>query len=122
MSPSSARELELSVYWGQLPKDTQSPQDIQESDEGQTRVFIYGFNTKSFNMASHTGTSNLKTGLRHLPVASVQALHEGLMSTLELAENEFQPVPQTSTAGKERLNASIIACVTSGRTKPLQST
>lgn len=102
MSPSSARDLEVSVYWGQLPMDTQPPEDFKDSNESQGWVFMYGLNTKAFNMMSNSGTANLKVGLRYLPIADVQALHEGLMSTLELAESELQPAPQTNIAGKER--------------------
>ena len=61
---------------------------------------MFGLNNKAFNMASNSGTGNLKIGLGYLPIASVQALHEGLMSTLELAESELQPAPQANVAGK----------------------
>lgn len=90
VSPLNAKEFEMSVYWGKLEMDATS-----QDNSDDTIVLIYALNSKA--MPSAGVASNLKTGLCCVPLARVKALHEDLMSTLELAENDLQPTPQAST-------------------------
>ncbi|XP_032221437.2 cilia- and flagella-associated protein 54 isoform X1 [Nematostella vectensis] len=94
--PSQAGDLEVCVQWYKPELNTPLVLETAGTSE-QSFVCLYALNQKAFSQDSGAGTGFIRAGLRHVSEARLQALHDLLIKTLEMAENELQP---TATSGR----------------------
>ena len=107
----------MCVQWFQPDLECVSLDDPEDTQTQQPALFIlYAFNNKALNLASSPVSSQVKAGLCHVIESRAQTLHEKLMTTLEVAENDLAPAPHTSQAaiGTNEQNKGELLTLTPG--------
>ena len=105
-----ASDFEICVQWYQPELECLSVKDSNDSHlQRKALCLLFALNNKAVNLVLNPASAVVKTGFCHVMQTQTQALHDKLMTTLEMAESDLEPAHTSRTAvgGKAEENCKL---------------